>query len=468
MKKIITLFTILFLASCAGQPFYNSESEEGYIAMPSAMVVAEEQEHAQISWQEAYATLLRDNYPVRVSNCGNLIGPYRFFLYDMDASGIPELFVISSFEDIVDIYSFKDGDLISLEIAENIPLYYLLRGAARMQINPPPQGMDGFVFMWRWPSAGLFGTGASYRRVVVDWDSASLVIVDYAEWYIDLTTLHELFDNFGFDTDTDILNAAIQEHTHLTINGDPVSEEELRSAFDRDWEWDGFRQHDVDEDNIQSIIFGWQEPSEADETIIFTTTMRIHEDMPEFIFHRKLGAYLAVSYPPSPGNFDYMKRYVSIVIMDEDGNLIQEIEGITQGGHADWMTADHDLFHIQFEDFNFDGYLDMRLIGAINPGTAGGVWEYFWLWNPSIGQFEQNEQLSELSEMANLGVDHDMQWIRVNRRGGPTRRFYSFFEYIDGEFVLAAYGDNYFRVDLENEQFQWEITRTQVKTGKPQ
>jgi len=66
----------------------------------------------------------------------------------------------------------------------------------------------------------------------------------------------------------------------------------------------------------------------------FITTKRIHSDMQEFTFIRRLGDYVNSS------QYSDVERYASIVIKDEDGNIVQEINGLTQGGRQGWMTAD--------------------------------------------------------------------------------------------------------------------------------
>ncbi|MCL2573999.1 MAG: hypothetical protein FWE34_05535 [Defluviitaleaceae bacterium] len=178
---------------------------------------------------------------------------------------------------------------------------------------------------------------------------------------------------------------------------------------------------------------------EAKEATVFVTIMRIHEDMPEFTFYRKIGEPTLTSYPPSPRDFDHVKNHIVITIVDENGDIVQEIDDITQGGHGDWMTADWDAFDIQFDDFNFDGYMDMWLIYAVNPGTAGGMWAHFWLWDIDAGQFVQDEQLSAISNMAWLRVNQKTQQVEVSSRGGGAGPWItSYYKYRNGEFVLAA------------------------------
>ena len=148
---------------------------------------------------------------------------------------------------------------------------------------------------------------------------------------------------------------------------------------------------------------------------VFITTKRINENMPLFTFYHKIGDYTAYTFFEAER---YTRRYVSITIVDENGNLIQIIDGIAQGGHSDWMTPDHELFQLRFDDLNFDGYLDIRLITAINPGTARGEWAYHWLWKPELGKFVSNEQLNDLSDMNAIAVNYETSQIEIHSRGG--------------------------------------------------
>ena len=450
---LVVLLVMLLLPACDVQAAYEPEVYDYALAEEAAaeievepiQYVAPSQDNFRHSWQEAYAALLRDNYAgVRYSDCGGYSGTNSFLLYDIDMDNVPELFVVDSFDYVVTVYSYRNGEVVSIEFGENdIPLAGLLHGAARMGIGPTHEGMPGFVFRDRWPSAGMFGTGVDFWRVVIEGDS--LVIADHGEWYIDISALHELLDNFGRDADPDILDAAIAEHTHLRINGDIVSEEELNRVFGRDLETGGaFRRYAVDEANIIDVIGS----AASYEPQVFITTMRIHEDMPEFTFIRTLGDF--VEFPEMIAE----ERHVSITILDEDGNLIQEIDEITQGGHLSWAVPEHEIFEIRFDDFNFNGYMDMWIVANLLTGTTGGEVRYHWLWDSSISQFVFSEQLSSLSGW--LGVDYETQRLRVSHRAASNHFIFWFYEYHDGEFVHVAI----------DEQIDYELTHYELYDGE--
>lgn len=163
----------------------------------------------------------------------------------------------------------------------------------------------------------------------------------------------------------------------------------------------------------------------------FMSHTRIHPDMPKFTFIRSLGDFVEIT------EFSEEERHTTITILDENGILIQEIDGIIQGGQASWVTAEHEMLNLQFDDFNFDGYLDMWLISAINPGTAGGYYAYFWLWDNELKQFVQNYQLSNISSMAHITVDTENQQVHTHHRLAAWEHSTLHYEYWSGKFVLV-------------------------------
>ena len=186
---------------------------------------------------------------------------------------------------------------------------------------------------------------------------------------------------------------------------------------------------------------------------VFTTTVRINENMPEFTFHRTLRDYVP--------NFEFSdnERYISIKITDAKNNLIQEIDEIIQGGYGEWMTADWDIFDIRFDDLNFDGYIDMWLVSAVNPGTASGTWNHFWLWDYEINQFVRNEQLENISGTAWFYVNQTARQIYVGHRLHNVHHLQEIYEYHNNEFILVK------TVEYEGWGEHWEITYTDVLTG---
>jgi hypothetical protein len=203
------------------------------------------------SWQEVCAILVREYEIKGDQEVGNSIS---FLLYDFDKDGIPELIVVGDYngEKIDIVYTFADGDVQSLEYEEGVSLWGYALGV-RMGLRATTDNALGLITYEKGPSAGMFGISAYYQRIVIDGNR--LVIDAYGAYYVDIETLHEMFDDFGYYADTDELDAAIEEHTYFLINDSAVSLEELNRMFSGGEELVRFG---GTEDNIQDFIFGWE------------------------------------------------------------------------------------------------------------------------------------------------------------------------------------------------------------------
>jgi len=125
---------------------------------------------------------------------------------------------------------------------------------------------------------------------------------------------------------------------------------------------------------------------------------------------------------------------VEIVIKDEGGYIIQVISGLTQN-----IRFAQNMEGPSFSDYNFDGYLDMRLLRWQDGAGGRLAHEYFWLWCNEISQFVLNEQLIEIGNAANLFADQETRQIEVWHRVSSSPGFWTFYEYHNGSFVCVDY-----------------------------
>ena len=161
---------------------------------------------------------------------------------------------------------------------------------------------------------------------------------------------------------------------------------------------------------------------------VFTTTARIHESMPEFTFIRTYGNRYIRYFPDFPRAVE-----VNIEIKDEEGNIIQVITGLAQSNMGG-STAE-----ITFEDYNFDGFLDMRLHRWQDSAGALRMNAYFWLWDNCSFQFVLNDELMNLArESSGLESDYERRQIITWRRIGPAGAVL-FFEWQDEKPVIVDY-----------------------------
>jgi hypothetical protein len=200
-----------------------------------------------------------------------------------------------------------------------------------------------------------------------------------------------------------------------------------------------------------------QAQEHQDEPLIFTTTMRIHEDMPEFTFYRIVGDFVPdlCNEIPSP-------REVSIVIEDEEGNVIQTISDFTQSDS--WGEIESN--GITFDDYNFDGYMDMRLLRHnLGHGTLRS-YQYFWLWDTETSQFVLDKQLVEV-EASEININPNTRqieaWYRDFDGQGSS---YSYYKHLNREFVLVMHERHIGWRDSKTDLSYRSITRTDVRTGE--
>jgi len=200
------------------------------------------------TWQLAYAELLQDYKKRIVMERGDRL---TFLLHDFDMDGTPELIVAGEYAgELIDVaYTLANGEILRLEHGEGVSIIGYALGA-RMGVTATPDNAPGLITYSIGPSAGMFGTSVLYRRIVID--GHRLVIDAHGSYYVDIGTLHELFDNFGYnEPDSDMLDSAIQEHTHYYINNNAVSQEELIHMFREGTELIRFG---ITEENIREII----------------------------------------------------------------------------------------------------------------------------------------------------------------------------------------------------------------------
>ena len=257
-NKIYLILTILIMSVLSMLLTVSCETASAEFVENDAEIPISERQ--TLPWQEAYATLLRE-----YAEKGHSI---NFILHDFDKNGIPELIVAgytgfdekpSSEGELIDaVYTFRDNEMLSLEYGESIINVGIYALAIRCGITSTPDNTPGVITYEIGPSAGTFGTSCYYNRIVIDGNK--LVIDAHGAYYVDITTLHELFDDFGYVADPDILQSAIEENTYFLINDNSVSLEELHRVFgNRDERLDYFN---INEENIREIIFSTQKEIE--------------------------------------------------------------------------------------------------------------------------------------------------------------------------------------------------------------
>ena len=131
---------------------------------------------------------------------------------------------------------------------------------------------------------------------------------------------------------------------------------------------------------------------------------------------------------PNPGwsNWETHSSIHTITIKNAAGTTIQVISGL------DTERA----WELEFQDWNFDGYLDMSLQRWIG-GTSGNVPSFFWLWDLAREQFVLNDDLMSMNAPV---VDAERRLVSDAFRGGGGFYSFSLHEYRDGRFQAIQTG----------------------------
>jgi hypothetical protein len=224
-------------------------------------------------------------------------------------------------------------------------------------------------------------------------------------------------------------------------NGNAIDEREFRQSFRQTFRlWE---RHPLTEIAIREEVFG--------SFAIRAVTRQINESMPYFTF------YHTTKNRRWEGIFDYWgDDFISITITDEHGNTIQQIDEINVH-----LMARNTV--VQFDDFNFDGYLDMRLLQFNNGVSLSWDAHYHWLWDAKISQFVVSERLMEIANHAIINdIDptaHQIVLI-VDSKDAGAFRSYRRYQYYDGDFTAIA------EFDVEYLGGRFKTTHTDLLTDE--
>ena len=155
----------------------------------------------------------------------------------------------------------------------------------------------------------------------------------------------------------------------------------------------------------------------------FATTVQIHQDIRPLTFYRR------IMYPVHHIDEFPEPTAVEVVIKNEIGIIFQVIQNLTQS--AQFLNSE-----LSFSDYNFDGYLDMRLMRWQENDGKLITNEYFWLWDNMLYKFVLNEQLMEIGRATRLYVNQETSQIEVWYWTGPgSTGCQVVYEYRGGVFI---------------------------------
>jgi len=189
----------------------------------------------------------------------------------------------------------------------------------------------------------------------------------------------------------------------------------------------------------------------AGETFTTEVTKRINPDMDEFVF--RLESY----------EDEYWRYTKTITIVDaKNDNVIQTLvtNEFNDGEYASTNTYENP--GLIFEDMNFDGYDDIRIVAFTPPGP--NIPYICWLWDNDTRQFVHD---ADLSAVLSLEVDKENEWISSFARDGASRYRTEYHRWADGKLKLFKAIDVRYDDDDTEETVTWELKDGElVETGR--
>ncbi|WP_310603735.1 rhodanese-like domain-containing protein [Anaerosporobacter sp.] len=181
--------------------------------------------------------------------------------------------------------------------------------------------------------------------------------------------------------------------------------------------------------------FGGELPPDIVTPIDFAETIKVNEKMPEFTVHltgENIKGYGA--------NYDKARYYIissenhikNITITDDKGDLVQNIGDLSRGNES----LEKAMYGLVFEDWNFDGYMDIGL-SANCDGAIRSEPFYYWLWDDRLRRFVKNEELMEISEEGIISINKEEHLLRCYTYYGLCNEA-RYYKYVKDKFVLVC------------------------------
>ncbi|MCL2361772.1 MAG: hypothetical protein FWC73_08180 [Defluviitaleaceae bacterium] len=453
-KAFILVAILLILTSCGRETIEYApvECEDTYTEYQAEEEIyddaeeeIEEADHylypeTALNWQIAYAELLLE-YAEKPSPTEWIEDPIRtFMLYDIEKTGVPALFIfyMAAGFNLESIYSYRDGEVIPIN--GGFFIYYY-------RAFPTSDGSPGILLINTLRHPGVPDMVSFRHMNIVGNELVTEVVLTHAweEWY-QWWDREEIPRDAGWFIDDRQVNA--EEFKHL-YDGLFRGWREGCESGNELFPGGGIA-------DIHEKIFGWQ-PVVLPTPNADPVNMRVHETMPMFTFYHYVYNYEHVGIM---GDWGY--DFASITIVDEDGNFVQQIDNMNV--HMLTLTP---VPYIDFYDFNFDGYMDMRLHFFTNSVSFAWSGHYYWLWCPEAFQFVRDKRLEEITGASITFVDHEMERLVVAWQGrAGSWRMLNYYMYVNGDFVLIETLEEEV-IDLLNRGTYdiWQVVQTDLQTG---
>lgn len=146
--------------------------------------------------------------------------------------------------------------------------------------------------------------------------------------------------------------------------------------------------------------------------------------------------------------------HIVLDILNQTGVLIQSIpfEAFCQYGLGYYQET---TFKNCIIDINFDGYLDILILGSVG-GAKANHYYLGWIYNPQTNQFDE----INIGSITNLAIDKQNKVLKSVVADTAASHTYSIYRYVDDEFILT----NSLNVEYESKNYYY--TETELINGE--
>ena len=218
-------------------------------------------------------------------------------------------------------------------------------------------------------------------------------------------------------------------------------------------------------DNIYYNYLGGELPEDTIMPFVYSTTKSINNEIP--LTHFTLEGEILEGYVLLYDTSKYYATHKStaitkLTISCENESFHQEFTGL----QTDTWATEKNMYGLSFEDWNFDGHLDIALWRYLG-GTSLNSPHYYWLWDNTTGEFIANTELEEVSDYSSISIDYATEQIRGYSRFGSGGYGIQYYNYQNGSYVMVKSENAVFeQIPYEEDKYGMHIIVMELVDGE--
>jgi len=141
----------------------------------------------------------------------------------------------------------------------------------------------------------------------------------------------------------------------------------------------------------------------------------------------------------------------TLTINNRDSRVSQAFFDLnTENSYA----SEDDMYGLSFDDWNFDGYLDVSLLRSPG-GTMKNKPTYYWLWDNSAQEYIANDELNELSLESTVMAASELRQVIAFTRTGPIGYFTGYYEFNEIGHLVSVKTEELIPEPVEGEDYSY-------------